>query len=353
LEGFKSADAIMKHLLLVLLIGAVAGCGQRSQAEKASAAGRAEAESDKRIRLIIDTDANNELDDQHALAYALSNRDVFDIEGVTVNNTKYGNGLEGHYQEALRVMNLYNAYPEIPLIRGASGNYSDIRNNLQASAYDGKEAVDFIIERAKASDERPLVLVPVGKLTNIALALEKAPEIADKVRIVWLGSNYPKPGEYNLENDTTAVNPVIAAGAPFEMVLVRYEEPSGTAAVAVTREIIKEKMPGKGVKAAAPVIGRHGGTFTTFGDYAVNLFEHAEMHGTPPARALFDMAAIAVIKNPDWADKVAIPAPRLSGASWVSSPDSTRTIWIWENFKKEEILKDFFESIENPVVSQE
>lgn len=300
------------------------------------------------LRVIIDTDANNELDDQHALAYAFANQDIFDIEGITINNTKWGNGIEGHYQEAVRVANLFNAFPGIKILKGASGNYTEIEPQLQERSFDGEEAVEFIIRQAKAADNRPLILVPIGKLTNIALALKKAPEIADKIRIVWLGSNYPNPGEYNLENDTTAVNPVIQSGAPFEMVLVRHDEPSGTAAVTVSAQQIREKLAGKGVKANLPVTGRHGGTFTTFGDYAVNLFENAELYGTPPSRPLYDMAALAIIKNPKWATKVEIPAPHLAGTHWVLGTGTTRKIWIWENFKREPILEDFFKSIEKP-----
>jgi hypothetical protein len=41
----------------------------------------------ERIRVILDTDANNELDDQHAIAYLLFNGDYFDVEGITVNKT--------------------------------------------------------------------------------------------------------------------------------------------------------------------------------------------------------------------------------------------------------------------------
>lgn len=343
----------MKYLILAALLGAVISCARNKKQENAASESSTTAARDERIRLIIDTDANNELDDQHALAYALSNQDVFDIEGITINNTKWGEGIEGHYQEALRVMKLYNAFPAIPVLKGASGDYASIKDHVQASSFDGKAAIDFIIERAKAPDERPLVLAPIGKLTNIALALKKEPEIADKIRIVWLGSNYPKPGEYNLENDTTSINPVIASGAPFEMVLVRYDEPSGTSAVQVSRDTIQQRMPSRGVVAFSPVTGRHGGLFVTFGDYAVNLFENAKMWGNPPARALYDMAALAIIKNPSWASKVAIPAPLLSGTSWSSRPGNNTTIWIWENFNREAILDEFFESIETPVVSQE
>ena len=41
-----------------------------------------------KIPVIFDTDANNEVDDQHALAYLLFNGDHFKVEGVTVNATR-------------------------------------------------------------------------------------------------------------------------------------------------------------------------------------------------------------------------------------------------------------------------
>ncbi|MEO0561298.1 MAG: hypothetical protein AAF125_04255, partial [Chloroflexota bacterium] len=40
------------------------------------------AEPAGKIRLIIDTDAHNEIDDQYAIAWALMSQDVFEIEGV-------------------------------------------------------------------------------------------------------------------------------------------------------------------------------------------------------------------------------------------------------------------------------
>jgi inosine-uridine nucleoside N-ribohydrolase len=301
--------------------------------------------ANNKIRLIIDTDANNELDDQHALAYAFNNQDIFDIEGITINNTRYGDGIEGHYQEAMRILKLCNEDKNIPVFKGASGLFSDIVSHVNENEFDGKDAVDFIIAQAKLKDERKLVLLPVGKLTNIALALRRAPEIRDRITVVWLGSNYPEPGEYNLDNDTTSVNPVIQSGVPFEMVVVRYDKPSGTGAVSITREEINSKMPGKGVVAKGAVEGRHGGEFKTFGDYSVNLFEHAQMHGNPPARSLFDMAAVAVLKNPTWAQKVKIPAPQLSGNSWIVKDKAKHSIWIWENFKRDAIIEDMFRGL--------
>ena len=67
----------------------------------------------ERIRVILDTDANNELDDQHAIAYLLFNGQVFDVEGITVNRTRGGGDIQSQYAEALRVVQLCNFYPQI------------------------------------------------------------------------------------------------------------------------------------------------------------------------------------------------------------------------------------------------
>lgn len=295
-----------------------------------------------KIKILIDTDANNELDDQHALAYAFLNSDVFEVVGVTVNNTRNGEGIQGQYDEALRILKLFDLENTIPLLKGADKNYTEILPQINDSVFDGKPAVDFIISEALKIDTGKLVIIPVGKLTNIALALKKEPAIADKIRVVWLGSNYPGPGEYNLDNDTTSVNPVIESGVPFEMVTVRYGQPSGTAAVAVTRDEIIDAMKDKGPVSRQEVTGRHGGNYNRFGNYSVNLFENAEMHGNPPTRALFDMAAVAIVKNPEWASKKEIPAPRLNGVDWVDRPENKSTIIVWENFNREAIVVDLF-----------
>jgi inosine-uridine nucleoside N-ribohydrolase len=296
----------------------------------------------KKIKILIDSDANNELDDQHALAYSFLNSDIFEVVGVTVNNTRNGDGIQGQFDEALRVIQLFKLEKSMPLLKGADKSYAEIEPFINDSAFDGKPAVDFIIQEALKMSGEKLVLIPVGKLTNIALAIKKEPAIVSKIKVVWLGSNYPGPGEYNLDNDTTSVNPVIESGVEFEMVTVRYGEPSGTAAVTVTREDVTANLKGKGPNSETAITGRHGGTFSRFGDYSANLFEHIEMHGNPPSRALFDMAAVAIVKNPHWAEKKEIPAPKLQGVAWIEQPDNQNKIAIWENFNRDSIVNDLF-----------
>ena len=303
---------------------------------------------DSRIRVLLDTDANNEVDDQHAIAYMLFNGPVFDVEGITVNRTRGGGDITQHYAEAERVVRLANLHGKVPLRRGASGSFQEIEGHLERPDYDGAAAVSFIIERAHAADRRPLVLLPVGKLTNIALALKKDPSIAKKVRVVWLGSNYPEPGEYNQENDPESVRYIIErTDVPFEIVTVSYGKPTGTDAVRASRDEIRARMPGKGPRVSPAVIGREGGSHQTFGDYSVALFDRINLNGHPPSRALYDMAAVAIVKNPAWATARRVPAPRLDAKGWVDRPGHRRTVVVWEHFDRAAIMRDFYASMEH------
>ena len=300
-----------------------------------------------RIPVIFDTDANNELDDQHALAYLIFNDETFDIKAVTVNTTRNGGNIDEQYAEAERVMTLCEAMDDIPLLKGADGSFDAIKGELINPDFDGAEAVNFIIGEAKKHKDDKLVVIAVGKLTNVALAVQKEPSIAEKIRLVWLGANYPDPGEYNLENDIPSMNYLLKTNIAFEMVTVRYGKPSGTDAVKVTKEEAMANMPGLGPTIETPITGRHGGEFTNFGNYSVNLFEHIDYYGNPPARALFDMAAVAIVKNPDWAKRTVIPSPIMVDEVWMDQPGNARKISVWEYFDKDNILSDFYATLKN------
>lgn len=297
------------------------------------------------IPVIFDTDANNELDDQHALAYLLFNQATFKIKGVTVNATYNGGEIQSHYDEAARVMTLCGDSGQIPLIKGANASFNNIKSTISDSGFDGQPAVDFIISEAKKLKDQKLVVLAVGKLTNVALAVLKEPSIVDQIRLVWLGSNYPEPGEYNLDNDIASLNYLLQTDIEFEMVTVRYGKPSGTDAVKVYKNNIKDQINGLGPKINSPVTGRHGGQFNCFGDYAVSLFEHAEFYGDPPGRSLFDMAAVAIVKNPDWAKRTVIDLPLQYSTGWTQDAKRSKSLILWEEFDKKAILDDFFSSL--------
>lgn len=304
--------------------------------------------SDNRIDLIIDTDANNELDDQHALAYAFCNSESFNLIGVTVNSTRAGGNIEEHYKEAVRIAHLCKAWGRVPIKKGAEGRYSEIAPNISKDNFDGKEAVDFIIERSGGfSSENKLCIVAIGKLSNIALAIEKDSTIIDRVKLIWLGSNYPDPGEYNLENDTTALNPVFQSGMETEIALVAYGRGDGTDAVKIPIKEVERIMPGLGPHIADSIEGRNGGYFHSFGDYAVNLWQNMKLYGESQSRSLFDLAAVVIVKKPGYSDKKLIPAPFWKDGGWDLDYETKNQTVLYHNFKKDSILNEFFESLEN------
>ncbi len=95
----------------------------------------------------------------------------------------------------------------------------------------------------------------------------------------------------------------------------------------VSQQEIFEKMPGLGPHIDEPVTGRHGGSFSSFGDYSVSLFSHIDYSDEGKHRSLFDMAAVAIVKDPTWATASVIPAPIYTDGQWVERPGNTRKSW--------------------------
>lgn len=84
-----------------------------------------------------------------------------------------------------------------------------------------EHAVDFIIETLRKRPSGSVTLVPIGPLTNIAAAFQRAPDIVPRVRqIVLMGGAYFEVGnitpaaEFNIYVDPEAAKIVFAAGAP-------------------------------------------------------------------------------------------------------------------------------------------
>ena len=83
--------------------------------------------------------------------------------------------------------------------------------------------VDILIERRRARAE-PVTIAALGPLTNLALAIVKAPEILDGVReIVLMGGslgagNVTPAAEFNIHVDPHAAAVVFGSGAPLTMI---------------------------------------------------------------------------------------------------------------------------------------
>jgi inosine-uridine nucleoside N-ribohydrolase len=66
------------------------------------------------------------------------------------------------------------------------------------------------------SPEKPLYVIAIGAITNVASALLLRPEIKDRIVIVWLGGqahHWPENLEFNLRQDVAAARIIFGCGA--------------------------------------------------------------------------------------------------------------------------------------------
>lgn len=84
-----------------------------------------------------------------------------------------------------------------------------------------QHAVDYIIETLRAEPENTVTLCPLGPLTNIATAMQKAPDIIPRIQeIVLMGGAYFQVGnitpaaEFNIYVDPEAADIVFKSGVP-------------------------------------------------------------------------------------------------------------------------------------------
>lgn len=164
------------------------------------------------IRVIVDTDAKNEADDQFAIMHHLLSP-VLDIRGIIAAHFEQkagytGTSMERSYQEILKVLRLAEI-DDVPAYRGCM---MPLGNTEDAPACDG---VDFLIQEARRKDRRPLFIAVQGAMTNVAAALNKAPDIADKITVLWNGGGpYPQGRpEFNVMQDPAAARVLLSGNA--------------------------------------------------------------------------------------------------------------------------------------------
>ena len=162
-------------------------------------------------KVILDTDMFNEVDDQFALTYLIKSLDVFELEAITIapfSKSGYANtmtieeGTEKSYETTLKILDMLDKseYKDI-VYKGATKYFKDSKET--------NEAVEKIIEIANNNNKT--TILAIGAITNIALAIEKAPEIVNKIKVVWLGGNTfltKDNSEFNFRQDIKAVQTV-------------------------------------------------------------------------------------------------------------------------------------------------
>ena len=166
----------------------------------------------KKIRLIINTDAKNEADDQFAIVHALLTP-RFIVKGIIAAHfgTKRTNAsMQESYDECVKLLDLMKLTDEIPLFRGAEKAFPDETTAVPS------EGADLIIREAMSNDPKPLYVIFLGPITDLAAAYLKEPAIENRLTAIWIGGGAWPNGEneFNLGNDIHAANVIMRSNIP-------------------------------------------------------------------------------------------------------------------------------------------
>jgi purine nucleosidase len=166
----------------------------------------------KKIRLIINTDAKNEADDQFAIVHALLTPQ-FIVKGIIAAH--FGTrrtlmSMQESYDEVVKVLQLMNAEQEVPVFKGAEHALPDEHTMVLS------EGAELIVQEAQSDDPRPLYVIFLGPLTDLAAAYMRDPSIASKLTAIWIGGGAYPTGEpeFNLSNDIHSANVVFQSSIP-------------------------------------------------------------------------------------------------------------------------------------------
>lgn len=283
------------------------------------------------VDMVLDTDTYNEIDDQFALVYALLSPERLNLLAVyaapfhNARSSGPEDGMEKSYEEILRLLDFMERPAEGFAFRGSSAWLRDKATAPQS------EAVEHLIELARSrDDERPLYVVAIGAITNVAAALIRAPEIARKIVVVWLGGQpayWSSAREFNLQGDILASQYIFDCGVP----LVRFPCALVSEALTSTHAEMERFVKGRG----------------KVGDYLFEIFStyHDKMGKPGVSKVVWDIAPIGWLIS-ERGFKTCIQSSPILNAEFTFSIDLSRhPIREALSIKRDVIYGDLFSKL--------
>jgi len=283
-----------------------------------------------RRRVIIDTDAKNEADDQYAVVHALLSPSL-DLRGIIpahFGTWRSETSMADSRAEVDLLLGLMGLTGQVPVADGAAERIAD-----ESTPADSPGARLIIEESILATPEDRLYIALLGPLTDMASAILLDPAIVYRpVTVIWIGGEgHGEPGlrrkmEFNLSNDVSAANVVFDSG------ITLWQVPRPVySLVSVSYTELEEKI---------------GGT-SELADYLIRQLKdwNATYHREPiESRSLGDSPAISLMLYPQSGIFRTVPAPRF-GAEGHYVPGAGHPIQVCESVDVRFLLEDMFAKI--------
>ncbi|MEA3336939.1 MAG: nucleoside hydrolase [Chloroflexota bacterium] len=281
------------------------------------------------VRMVLDTDTYNEVDDQFALVYALRSPEWVKVEAIYAapyshHSTSPAEGMELSYKEILRLLELLHISPDGWVFKGASGY---LKPGLQPR--ESPAAIDLVARAMNTPKDDPLYVVAIGAITNVASAILMEPRIIERIVVVWLGGNalhWPHTREYNLGQDVPAARLVFDCGVP----LVHIPCEGVTTHLATT----------------IPELERYLQGHSAIGDYLVDIVRNYETDHFGWSKVIWDIATIAYLIDSAWVPAPLIHSPILTDQVTWSFDRSRHLIRSAAFVYRDPIFRDLFTKLQ-------
>lgn len=284
-----------------------------------------------RVRMVLDTDTYNEIDDQFALVHALLSPEKLEVEAIYAapfHNDRSdgpGHGMELSYDEIARLLDRLGRSPDGFAFRGAT-SYLASEERGQDSA-----AVRDLIERALAAPpDDPLYVVAIGAITNIASALLLEPAIVERIVVVWLGGHaltWPDTAEFNLRQDVPAARVVLDCGVPLVLI----------PCMGVTSHL----------HTTVPEIERYVEPHGEIGAFLAARFKAYHQDHRGWSSVIWDMAAVAFLLDERWVPTVLVSSPIVTDRLTWSVDPRRHPVRCASFVQRDPIFRDLFQKLAN------
>ena len=193
--------------------------------------------------------------------------------------------------------------------------------------------MDDLIPRARSgSPADPLYVIAIAAISNVASALLKAPDIIDRIVVVWLGGHaleWPHQREFNLKQDVGGAQVVFDSGVPLVLV----------PCMGVTSHL----------HSTVPEIERYIEPQGEIGKFLSMRFKQYAADHTGWAKEIWDMAAVAWLLDETWTPSVLMPTPILTDNTTYSVDRSRHFMRYATHVHRNPIIMDFIAKLERRI----
>lgn len=278
----------------------------------------------KKIRVIIDTDAACEADDPFAIVQALLSPKLM-VKGICAEHFAEDGSMEKSFDEIKTILDAMDM--DVPVYKGQKG---PLIKDVSFS-----EASEFIVCEAMKEDEKPLFVLCQGAITNVARAIERENRIADRMTVIWIGTHGTAYGpapfrEFNAGNDVNAANLVLSKAVNLWLVPSYVYTTVNIGIAEIKRRIAPLGKIGAHLYENLINYNNSEGAFWTQGE----------------SWSLGDSPAIALAINPGCGRFEEAPAPFVNEDTSSKECRNNRKIRIYKDVDSRYILEDLIAKLE-------